>query len=290
MSARMCPWCGTSNGPTASFCQRCGRPLTAGSSMPLPPPGPYVPPPSGAPVYPVNWAWSGAAPVDAATDLPAIQHMEWFAWTALAGILFGYVVNFGVAPLFGLSIFGLSNPSSGVVGGQSLINLGLVSVIGTVVTAVAFYFAREGFVHLRSHDSRFSTPATLAILAMVGLLVLTLALLVVLSSVSALLACAGTTTPPRPSCVNLGALLGGALLVLVGAILALIGFIGTAIGIWRLGSRYDDSLLRAGAVLWFFPIINLIGVILILVGLRNARNRLTAPSSTYSPTAFGPHG
>jgi zinc/manganese transport system permease protein len=47
----------------------------------------------------------------------------------------------------------------------------------------------------------------------------------------------------------------GAPLVLLGVIFAVVGFAGQAVGSWRMGLRYQDSALRAGAILMILPLV-----------------------------------
>lgn len=231
---------------------------------------------------PLAWEWSGAAPVRRETDLPALTDVQYFGLFALTGVGLEYFTNFVLGPVYNFSVFGASGTSPGAIDSSALLGLGSLTVLGAALSAAAIYCARQGFVRLRSEDPRFSTPATLALLAIVGILVLVLGLAVLFSSVAALLQCAGGTTPVPARCVNVGALLGGVALLFVGAVLGLIGLIGTVLGLWRLGDRYDNSLLKAGAVLWIFPILNLVGVLLILLALREVRHRL-APAVGYAP-------
>ena len=49
----------------------------------------------------------------------------------------------------------------------------------------------------------------------------------------------------------------------------LIGFIGLILGIWRLGTRYETSLLHVGAIVAIF--LPFVGWLLIWIGARDAR-------------------
>ncbi len=57
-------------------------------------------------------------------------------------------------------------------------------------------------------------------------------------------------------------------------IIGLIGYIGVAIGIWRFGVRYGEGKFKAGAILIFFPLLNVVGLVLILIAARSTRAKL----------------
>jgi hypothetical protein len=63
-------------------------------------------------------------------------------------------------------------------------------------------------------------------------------------------------------------------LLFVVAIVLLIGAIGLLIGIWRLGTRYQEGLLKVAAILLILPVLNIVGFVLILVASRSLRNRI----------------
>jgi hypothetical protein len=147
----------------------------------------------------------------------------------------------------------------------------ILLVVATVAVAlVEVWLYREAFKGLTPTDSRFRTPALLtlliipALVVLIGLYAWTLELLLSFQS------CAGTTSPVPSSCVPV-ALLVAAVLLLAVAVVALVGYIGMIIGIWRLGTRYDDTKFKVGAILLIFPVLNLVGAILILVAAHEGR-------------------
>ena len=103
------------------------------------------------------------------------------------------------------------------------------------------------------------------------------------SAVTCLNNASTNNTTAAASCIT-GTLAGLILIVGIAAILALVGYIGLLIGLWRLGTRYDSGLFKAGAILAIFPLLNLVGAILILVAAHTARERLN--STPPSPVGF----
>jgi hypothetical protein len=64
--------------------------------------------------------------------------------------------------------------------------------------------------------------------------------------------------------------------LLVGAALAIIGFFALAVGVWRLGDRFDEDLFKIGAVL--LVVLGIVGMVFILIATRAARRKLGEPT------------
>jgi len=61
----------------------------------------------------------------------------------------------------------------------------------------------------------------------------------------------------------------------IAGILALIGIIGGQIlGLWRVGTRYDQTLIKLGAIFTIIPLLNIVAPILVLIGAYEAKGRL----------------
>ena len=120
------------------------------------------------------------------------------------------------------------------------------------------------------------TPATLALLAIIGAVLVFAGLLWILGQAHQWFQCAAGVTPIPTSCVSVGPLVGAAGLVVVGAIVYVVGLIGIWLGLWRLGTRYNTSLFKIGMVLIIFPFLDIVGFILIIVAARDARSRAMA--------------
>ena len=139
---------------------------------------------------------------------------------------------------------------------------------------------------LRSYsfvDPSFSTPAALALVAVIGFLLLFFGAGLFFGSLVQAIDCAGAGNPVPESCLLTGAFWAGVGLLGIGAIIAIVGYIGVLIGIWRVGTRTGNSLFKVGAILMIFPYLSILGAILILIGAQEAIGRLrsTAPATPF---------
>jgi uncharacterized membrane protein len=171
-----------------------------------------------------------------------------------------------------------TNPSATAIRitAQGLYLLVAVSAAAIAFTLVELYFFRRAFRALASQDRRFSTPASLTLLVLVAILIVALVGGGLISELYQSIQCAGPGNPITSTCLNLGNFLGLFALLGLAGILALIGYLGLLVGIWRLGSRYGESMFKIGAILLLIPLLNFVGVILILVAARSARGRIAA--------------
>ncbi len=73
----------------------------------------------------------------------------------------------------------------------------------------------------------------------------------------------------------LGSLVVDFVLAAVGGLLVLVGIIGGQIlGLWRVGVRYNETVIKVGAIFSVIPILNIVAPILVLIGAHEARGRL----------------
>ena len=252
--------------------------------------GPYTP--AGPPSWGPPALWSRPAPQRpniGEADTKGLSDVWTAALISMIGTLLGVAV-------FALSETGTFRVSVSTVGsGISISETGLypalgVSIGGLAISVVSFYFYREGFRSFRTVDTTFATAPTWAVLVIIGLVLTGVGLPLFLLAAFQIASCSGAATTGVLSCANLGALLGGGLLLLVGGCVALVGYIGTLVAIWRLGGRFGDSLFKVAAVFLIIPFLSLVGQILILVATSNARSRLRnnpayamTPSTLYPP-------
>jgi hypothetical protein len=252
---------------------------------------PYTPggPPTWSPPGP--WGSQGGAVANPQeTDLQGLSKVWIAALISIVGSALGVAVPLALSST---GYFRIALPSSGSAVSYGLGALYLVlgvAVAGLAISIVSFWFYRDGFLSFRRVDIRFASSPTWALLVIIGLVMVCLGLVALLAGLAQVLSCTGVSTTIPPSCVNVGALLGGAALLLVGAIVLLIGYIGTLVAIWRLGDRFGSSLFKVGAVLLIFPFLSIVGEILILVAASNARSLVQqrpgyamAPSVQYPP-------
>lgn len=220
-----------------------------------------------------------------AADLVALGQIWRAALIAVVGSVLGIAVPL---VLSNAGYFTIIIPTAGSafrVNQTAVLAVLVVASVGLAISMVSFWLYREGFLAVRSVDPKFTSSPTWALMVIFGLVLFIVGLAVVLAGLLQLLSCTGGSTTSIPSsCLNLGPLLGGVVLLFVAAIVLLIGYIGTLVAIWRLGDRYDESLYKVGAVLLIIPYISFVGQILVLV----ATSRAKAKVERHPPFAAAP--
>lgn len=233
--------------------------------------------------------WGAPTSVAASTkgaDLAALSSFKIAAIISIVSSALGYTY-----PLF--SSLGGGYSFSVPMGGSttSLTNAAVstffgIVIVGLAIAIVSYLFLRSGFARLRAVDGRFASTPTFAIVAIVGLVMVAAGLGVFLGWLLQLLSCAGSLSTIPSSCVNLGTLLGGVALLGIGGIILLVGVIGTVVGIWRLGDRYNDVLFKVGAILLIF--FGFVGAILLLIGVVRAERNVRAAPDVSAPQFSSP--
>ena len=151
-----------------------------------------------------------------------------------------------------------------------------VVAVAVVVGLIAIYLLYGAFRRLSRLDSpSFSTPATLTILLMVGYAVAGIGAIPLFLTLSSLLSQIATTQTFNPflGTMSLGFIAALALLV-IGGMLSIVGVIGGEIlGLWRVGTRYDSTIVKVGAIFIIIPLLNFVGPILLLIGSLDARKK-----------------
>lgn len=283
MATRFCPYCGRPVAPNANFCPSCGAALGGAGPTPGAPPGappgyfvPVSPPPTA---YPPGYPLPPGTPVGSSeADRWALSSVGLAALLGLIGAVLSFVGELLVTPV--VSIVSTSSGGSSVsVDLTALYLLAALGVVGFVFVLIEIWLYRRAFHALSPQDSRFSTPAKLALLAFITLLVAAVLLIALLGAIYQSVVCAGSGNPITGACINGGEILALAGVLGIVSILALVGYIGVLIGIWRLGTRYREGMFKVGAVLLIIPLLNIIGLILILIAARSARGKMGA----YSP-------
>jgi len=141
-------------------------------------------------------------------------------------------------------------------------------IVGVILSIISLLFLRSGFKELVRAGRDLKTGLTGAsiylvafVLLMIGVAVLFTSLVQVLPSISS------NAPPPSP---YLAPLVGGVLIVIIGAIAALVGVIMVIIGLYKVGSIYQDGLIKVGAILIIIPYLNIVAPFLLFFGLGNA--------------------
>ena len=273
MGSRVCPHCEQPVLPGQLHCSNCGALLPA--SLPPSTPG-YgnVPASTAFPAAPP--AAGPSSPLDA--QRTGLRWIELAAILALVGLILSSVPIYDEGSLSGLVSVRAGGMNLSISTGllELLLVLGLA---GIAFDVVMFYLYYRGYSALKGLGTEFRTPSNLSLLAVVGGVLIGIGFPLLLLALVQLASCITPGLPVPSSCVSpVGALLlGGLALLAVGAILLLVGIIGVMIGLWRLGTRYSSSLLKAAAILLIFPFLNIIASILILVETHRLLGRLRGP-------------
>jgi uncharacterized membrane protein YkgB len=262
--ARFCPFCGQSILAKATVCTSCGASL-AGLTAQAAAPG--TSPPSAIPeVTPIRQNQPAPSSPRERTsdgdvaDQYALTRVNTAAIIGLVGVLVGLAA---LVPL----------------PGESLGALGFLTAFIVLLTFLELTAFRRAFITLAYHDPRFSGPARYVLLLLVIVPVLLITFLAFLWLISQSGPCLGWYSA-LPNCANFGTgvFFGVAFAVL--GVIAVIGFVGLLIGIWRLGTRYRSATFQVAAVMFPFPMLNIVAMILLLVSATTTRSRIVAEAST----------
>jgi len=161
-------------------------------------------------------------------------------------------------------------------------NLLLFYPVSIVIDLAAISLLTLGFRDLGKADrARFSTPSTFMLVLIAGTFISAAGGLLLFSNFSNLLSMSLASHGPPPSAESLalvGSFFLGVIVAITGGIIGIIGFVGgTMLGLWRLGSRYDETTLKIAAIFMIIPLLDIISPILVIVGTVGARNRLVLP-------------
>ncbi|MBX8633936.1 MAG: DUF973 family protein [Thermoplasmata archaeon] len=273
-----CSSCGTVNGPGSSFCKNCGSKLedsvrycqSCGKQLPKtsvalcpacgavivrPGPGSAAPVPEAAAVSPAqgygNSSYANVSPdgrfvaiPPSDADFSVLRKMKLFGLIGMIELAASMVL---------LSTAGLSFPlffgpgRTGLIGGLT-IAVGFAAIAELALEIYSIFLAWSAFSILSGTDSRFTTPAKLVMLMIIG--VIAAAGVVLFSAVPGLF-----NTP--------GGLILLIAMLLVLVVFLLLGLIGLLLGIWRLGTRYRDDGFKVAAVMYLIPFLSVVGAILV---------------------------
>ncbi len=128
--------------------------------------------------------------------------------------------------------------------------------------------------------AKFSVPWKLMLFLMLGSVLAGISVYLIFNDIPAIIARAPRTsgTPSSAFFSVIGSLVLAGLVAAIGGILALIGLIGGQIlGLWRLGSRYNETTIKLGAIFVIIPLLNLVAPFLILIGAYQVKGRLERP-------------
>lgn len=200
-------------------------------------------------------------------DNEALSRIRIFGLIGIAGLVIGSVTIIGLSGLNYLNALLSNTPGRGTFSVLTAFLLLGTSLGSIVLWIIAVVYGRAAFRLLSPVDRNFQTPLSLSYGLYVGFVLLFVG--VTLTITATLLGSAGANA-------DIGVLLllvGG--LTLLGAVVALlVGFVGLLLGIWRFGSRYDEGLFKAAAIIYIIPVASIVAPILIYLGAGAVEGRL----------------
>ncbi|MHB8567256.1 MAG: zinc ribbon domain-containing protein [Nitrososphaerales archaeon] len=248
-----CSSCGSEVRENTAYCSSCGNKL-----VPISPP-PYIPPGRFKPSF-------------GDEDRFALRKLRRYAIILLITSIFetGWFVIIELDHDFMFS-------------GQRVVfelNYFLLFTSAFIVSGiVGIYLAillRSIFKRLAGADLSFKSPATFQLVYIISLPFFLAGLIIFFYWLFSLVAQLPVSNPPPPTLfLNLGYLVAGSILVSIVGIAELVGEIGGQIlGMWRIGTRYDDSAIKIAAILFVVPFASVASPILILLSVNSLKKRL----------------
>jgi hypothetical protein len=215
-------------------------------------------------------------------DIRALSRIRYYSVVGILGIVVSFVTTFVIVGQEFLS-FSLGRGAVPAPGAPPKVYAGLLGeylglmVVGAALSIAAFIFLFQGLNALGSVDPLLRTPAKLVPLIPVGI--------VLVYGAVALLLDGGINTQAPTGYSTSPSLLGSAaLLVILGIVLLLLGVVGGEIlGLWRVGGRYHEDLIRAGAILLIIPVLNLVSPILVYIGSSSALSHVRQQMVAHTP-------
>jgi hypothetical protein len=150
----------------------------------------------------------------------------------------------------------------------------IIGLVGAVVLTMALRDLSK------VDNPKFSVPWKLMVLLMIGSAFAGVSVYFIFNAIPNIIAQAPTTsgTPSNAFFSAIGSLAFAGLLAAIGGLLALIGLIGGQIlGLWRVGSKYNETLIKLGAIFVIIPILNIAAPFLISIGAYQVKGRLDRP-------------
>ena len=233
---KFCPNCGAKIDKDAVICPACGVSQTGSSGF-------------GS----INNQQQSTFTVSS-RDLDGIKNVKTASLLGIIGIILG-LVGAGAVESAILSRGLSGSPLTAIPA------LFFVALVGIIIGFISILFYRAAFRDLREVDGRmFGTPYTFTTVLLVGLAILILALLVLLGGFEAL---------------SLSLVLFGAVLAIIAAILLILGdIIGIILGLWRVGERYDNTLIKVGAIFYIIPYLDVLAPVLVFIGANSVEKKL----------------
>jgi len=256
------------------FCEKCGAQVATGSSFCAS---------CGAPVRQI-----GQPQISATSDeRSALTKVMWYGVVGIVGLVGGWVLSFLIFGTVITSSTMLNVPPNappsevGAALGPLFHNLSLLVPSILVIGLIGDVLLTLGFRDLsKVDDSKFSLPWKFMIALIVGAVLAASSFILLFNIIPNIIAQAptGSEKPSQAFFSAISSLLFAALIATVGAIMTLAGTIGGKIlGLWRVGSRYNSTIIKVGAIFVIIPLLDFVAPILVLIGAYHAKGRLSKP-------------
>lgn len=229
--------------------------------------------------------WTPPQQTQAPEERIGLTRIMWFGIIAVAGMVTSWVLGFYI---FG-SLFSSTalanlgpNPTPAEVSqamGSLFQSIQYVIPVTLVIGLAGMAALTSGFMALKKVDqSKFSYPSNFMILMIIGSLIAAVGVIPFVNGLPNILA----QVPPNPNSTPssafvsaIGSVVVFALVAGLGGLLALIGLIGgMMLGLWRVGSRYNETLFKLGAIFVIIPLLDVVAPILVVVAALQVRGRL----------------
>jgi Protein of unknown function (DUF973) len=237
------------------------------------------PPPPNTPYYASN-----VPSIFGEADKKALRKLAIFAVLILVSLVASFALDFLSNPFSYLLRFNPATSSTTTstftLSSNFLTYVAITALVALVFEIITFLQLRSTFKTLTTVDKpHFKTPATLTLFLIIAVPFLIVGVIIEFAGLIPFLNTigqqGGQTTPILPIS-GLGYFLTGAAIAFTGGIIALIGIIGGPIlGIWRVGTRYDETTFKVAAILFIIPLVNIVTPILLLIGASQARKKIS---------------
>jgi hypothetical protein len=214
--------------------------------------------------------------------------ITWYAIIQIAGVagsvvtyllfLPGFFSKFPTASTRSISVSDVASWLQGL-----LSDMTAIIVVMFAIGLISIFLLLSAFRRLsRLDSSSFSTPATLTILLLAGVAIAGIGLIPLFWMLSSLL----SNSVQNPTTYTLAGgqvadLIAAVALIVIAGILSFIGVIGGEIlGLWRVGTRYDSTVIKISAIFIIIPYLNWVGPVLLLVGSLDAKKKIGHQSQT----------
>ncbi len=226
-----------------------------------------------------------AQQASAADEKSALDKVIWFGIVWVVGTVAGWVVGFFIfwTAFSSSTFYNLPpNPTPSEVSaamGPFFQYSSLIVPVTLVVELAGIVLLALAFRQLRKVDpGEFSLPSSMMLVLILGAIVTGTAVVPLFYNLPNIIAQAPYPSGSTPSAAfmsSIGSVIVYALVAGVGGLMALIGVLGgVLLGVWRLGSRYNEALFKVGAIFVIIPALNVLAPILILIAASQAKGRL----------------